>query len=364
MCPGAFWRANLCNWASGVTGLRRLLEIAVLGLNASSGRLHWDDTTYCVPAGALQEASDGPTLKTSFTGASGDVGSIVFEMCHEPSATDVRFVERVVEAIEASLDQEAESDASSEIAGRLFESEQRLAETLLQLEASNAQLENFAYIAAHELLHPLRAVTAFADLLPDLVRAGSSEALDASLARIREGTTEMQHQVTALLDLSSVSSDIRSGELIDPSESVRAALDGLTDMYDKVDSDVQVGELPIVRAQTVPLQSIFHNLLVNAFRYRDPDRDLQVHIEGTELDTETIIDVRDNGMGIAGPDLERIFGIFERAAADQSGAGIGLALVQRIMQNAGGAITVTSERGQGSRFRLHFPRVSTSEPVS
>jgi signal transduction histidine kinase len=302
---------------------------------------------------------DPPAVTVPCVSPDGSTGTIALGPCLRPN--DLAGVaSNTAQAIERWLDRAAEADASDDVAHRLFLSEQRLAETLIELEASNHQLENFAYIASHELLHPLRAVTAFADLLPDLVRAGNESALDGAIGRIREGTQAMQQQVTALLELASPISETGPGELFDPGEAARLAVDALDDMLCNHGANVVLAELPIVRAHPIPLQSVFHNMVLNAVRYRDPERPLRVSIDGATNQFETVITITDNGIGIDADDHDRVFGIFERAALDRSGSGIGLALARRIMQGVGGSISLESTPGVGSSFSLHFPPVESA----
>lgn len=347
--PSAAWNGV----ADAVVDLLRLCAEAV---GATWATVEIEGHVLAWPAAT---STGEPAITVPCTSPDGATGALAIGSC--PSEHRLAGIaSNTAQAIERWLDRAAESDASDDVAHRLFLSEQRLAETLIELEASNHQLENFAYIASHELLHPLRAVTAFADLLPDLVDAGNEAGLDAAVARIREGTQSMQQQVTALLELASPSPETGQGELFDPREAARSAVDALDGMLAEHGSEVIIEPLPIVRAHPIPLQSVFHNMVLNAVRYREPERPLRVVINGRSDQFETVITVTDNGIGINADDHDRVFGIFERAALDRSGSGIGLALARRIMQGVGGSISLESTPGVGSAFSLHFPPVGAA----
>lgn len=335
-----------------------LLRLAAQAAGAAWSSIELDTHTLAWPA--VPEEEEIASIEVPCTSPDGAAGTVRIGLC-ERTEQLAAVASNTAESIERWLDRAAETAASHDVARRLFVSEQRLAETLIELEASNQQLENFAYIASHELLHPLRAVTAFADLLPDLVGAGNEAALDSAVARIREGTESMQQQVTALLELASPISDAGPGELFDPGEAARAAVDALDDVLREHGAEVEVGDLPIVRAHAIPLQSVFHNMVLNAVRYREPTRPLRVRIGGTTNELESVISITDNGIGIDAADQDRVFGIFERAALDRSGSGIGLALARRIMHRAEGSISLESTPGVGSSFSLHFPTIASAD---
>lgn len=345
----------LAAWDGVADAVVDLLRLGAQAAGAAWSSVELDGHTLAWPTPTEEAAA----IEVPCTSPDGQAGIVAIGPCDQ-SERLVAIASNTAEAIERWLDRAAESAASHDVARRLFVSEQRLAETLLELEASNQQLENFAYIASHELLHPLRAVTAFSDLLPDLIGSGNEAALNAAVARIREGTESMQDQVTALLELASPISDAGPGELFDPGEAARAAVDALDDVLREHGAEVEVAELPVVRAHAIPLQSVFHNMVLNAVRYREPSRPLRVRIDGVANELESVISITDNGIGIDAADQDRVFGIFERAALDRSGSGIGLALARRIMHRVEGSISLESTLGVGSSFSLHFPAIATA----
>lgn len=333
-----------------IEGLGRATDSGFVQLRMGDEAITWthpDDTT--------DRQSDIETAL--FCGPNGESGEITIGNPRKSgeTITSREVLEIAAMVVEHVSDRQAEQMASNDVASQLYRSEERLAETLIRLEESNRQLEQFAYIAAHELLHPLRAVTAFSDLLPDLIAADKPEAVDSCLLSIREGTRSMQKQLTELLKLSSVSTDTAELEVIDMHLCANKAIDALANQLTAIGARVTLGTLPAVRGQAVQMQSIFHNLVANSIRYRAHRRPLEISISGHDTEQESVVLVADNGIGIADSDAERVFGVFERASTNDEGFGIGLALSRRIMEHFGGTITVESSVELGSTFALRFP---------
>lgn len=340
-----------------IAGVGRATGSASVQLRIGADTITWTRDADDSIANALVTDTARAT-NASFTGPNGEQGDISIvdpeRVGHATAKTEILDLAAFV--IEHVFDRNAEHVAADDVAHQLFLSEQRLAEALIRLEESNRQLEQFAYIAAHELMHPLRAVTAFSDLLPDLITADKRDAVASCVLSIREGTRSMQRQLTELLKLSSVSTDAAELEPIDVQLCANKAIDGLRDQLEAVSAQVTVHALPSVAGQSVQLQSIFHNLIANSIRYRDSDRTLEIEISGQETGGELLVAVEDNGVGIAEADAERVFGVFERASTNDEGFGIGLALSRRIMEHFGGTISVDSTHRLGSRLVLRFPK--------
>ena len=275
--------------------------------------------------------------------------ALYFTEAHEISATEVATASSIVDAIEADLDRAVEDDFLREAAAKLFESEAIAA-------AANRDLEQFAYLASHELVAPLRAVAAFTDLLPPLLERNDRDA-SAHISRcadeIRRGTQQMQEQVNALLELSTISQSTTETTIVELADIVDAAMDTLAEPIATAEATINVAFEPqaAVFGSFVHLQSVFRNIIENAVRYRHPDRPLHIHIGATPAtDSMTTISFTDNGIGVDESDRARIFGLFERAAPTVDGSGIGLALSQRIVRRLGGDIGVEPTDEGGSRF--------------
>lgn len=233
---------------------------------------------------------------------------------------------------------------------KLAEEEARHAAELLA--RSNADLQQFAYGASHDLREPLRTITSFAQILDR--RHG--QALDSQghqyLRLIISGAQRMGELIDALLNYSSV---VNLEEIVhEPvplTEVVNAALMNLQTTIEETNAAISCSELPTVPGDQVQLSQLFQNLLANALKYRAPDRPPEIHISARQVDGVWRIAVRDNGIGIDPWHFEGIFGVFKRLhGRDVPGAGLGLAICQRIVQNHGGSIWVESGGGDGSTF--------------
>ncbi len=266
--------------------------------------------------------------------------------------------------IENILDRRVERDAIEELGASLRTNQITLESARHELSRSNRELEQFAYIASHELLAPVRTVSLYAQILAE---ASGDVDLGADVVRscadeISNGLARVSSQVQSLLQLSRLSSDSSIEEVVDLDEVVAAAVHTMAHTFEDVDASVEVGPLPTVAGRAVLLQSVVGNLLSNAVRYRHPDRRLEIKVCATVHDGVASIAFNDNGVGIAAADQERVFELFERAGDHADGSGIGLALSRRILNSVGGSISVESDPSTtGSTFVVEIP-TRTDQP--
>lgn len=252
------------------------------------------------------------------------------------------------------LASEAESARS---AAERKRAERELAETVEQLAASNRDLEEYAYAAAHDLRTPLRAIGGYSELIE---REVDSDEVD--LTRIRgwaeqivAGYDRMGRTMDNLLEharLSRVGTDKTEFTHVDTKAIAASAAVDLSTRLEELHGEVHIGDLPTAWADPVQLARVFQNLLENSIRFHHPDRPLRVQIDGAIIDGVVTLTVRDNGVGISSTDKSRIFEAFRKATDDSSGIGLGLALVKRIVEDHGGDIRVESEDGEGTLFEF------------
>ena len=243
--------------------------------------------------------------------------------------------------------------------------ERELAATNGQLEASNRDLEQYAYAAAHDLRTPLRAIGGYSELI-----GREAEKDDADLGQIRSwtenivaGYDRMGRIMDNLLNharLSMLGVDGAELALVDTKAIAETVVADLRSELIAADGEVFIDDLPEVLADPVELSRAFQNLLENAIRFRDPVRPLVVTIDGSYENDLAKIQVSDNGVGISVVDKARIFESFAKADGS-SGVGLGLSLVKRIVENHGGEIAAESEVDAGSVFELTFPGVVAQE---
>lgn len=263
--------------------------------------------------------------------------------------------------IEDRLDRLAEHRRIDQMAQLLRSNQERLHATEAQLRVANGELEQFAYIAAHELVAPLRAVAVYAEVLEELTKSANDDIAETSKAcarEIRDGVALMNQQVKYLLELSQGASDATDIEPIDLTDVVQRTVDTLAPALEEAAAVVNIGELAVVHGRQIPLQSVFANLLSNAVRYRHPHRPLVLDIRSEAVDDHVIVTVSDSGVGVAESDRQRIFQLFERASTDPAGSGIGLALSRRIIESFGGEIGVHPASDAGASFWIRLPRLS------
>lgn len=235
----------------------------------------------------------------------------------------------------------------------------KMLKTARELEISNQELEQYAYVVSHDLQEPLRMITGFCELLKEecdsKLDANSQEYIDF----ICDGAKRMNQLIRSLLSYSQVSRKkikIQSCNLTTVFSNVKQNLNskiietGATFLVPK--------KLPHVQANEVFVTQIFQNLIENALKYRHPHRSPEVIIDHEIRDDSVVIFVKDNGKGIAPKNHARIFKLFQRgsAAGAEDGLGIGLALAKKLTESLEGKIELESDGQSGSVFKVCLPR--------
>lgn len=231
-----------------------------------------------------------------------------------------------------------------------------LEELTTQLEASNAELDQFAYAASHDLQEPLRAISAFADRLADQFGASLDEEAKTYLDFILNGSRRMKQLIEDLLGFARA----RSMPLNTEDTDLGGILAGLEiDFAERIASkkiELVYGELPVVRGDRVALEQILRNLVGNAIKF-SRDAHGQVEVRSERRENAWLISVTDNGIGIDEKHFGSIFEPFRRLQSRETypGTGLGLALVKRLLTRAGGEISVQSEAESGTHFQFTWP---------
>ena len=250
--------------------------------------------------------------------------------------------------------------------------EARLEQTLLELARSNEELEQFAYVASHDLQEPLRKVRTFGDRLAK--RAG--DGLDARsldyLARMQGAAERMQNLINALLTYSRVSSKARPFTPVKLDEVMAGVLSDLETRIERSGATVTVGPLPELDADAMQLRQLMQNLVGNALKFTHPDRPAEVTIQaepepkGFDGAGGWCIRVQDNGIGFDADSTSRIFEPFQRlhARSRYEGTGIGLAICSKIVQRHGGTLTATGKPDQGACFEIRLPHQPSTGAIA
>jgi PAS domain S-box-containing protein len=229
----------------------------------------------------------------------------------------------------------------------------RMAEDLRR---SNAELEQFAYIASHDLQEPLRTVAGMVQLLQRRYQNRLDERADEYIHYAVEASERMQKLINDLLDYSRVDRQGRPFQSISLDETLVSALGNLRAALADSQAHLTHDPLPVVRADPVQMVQVWQNLVGNAIKFR-AERPLEIHI-GVERDAGSWrFAVRDNGIGIDPQYFERVFLVFQRlhTRSKYAGTGIGLALCKKIIERHGGKIWIESQPGQGSTFYFTLP---------
>lgn len=225
-----------------------------------------------------------------------------------------------------------------------------------KLARSNKELEQFAYVASHDLKEPLRIVSSFSGLLSKRYATGLDQDARDFIHYIDEGANRATELVNALFNYSKVTYSSKEFAPVDCTMALRKAMFNMKMTLDERKASVGLGELPAVRGDEFQLIQLFQNLLSNALKFNSSPAP-EIRVSSEKLNDEWVIKFADNGIGIPPEHFERVFMIFQRlhTVDKYPGAGIGLALCKKIAENHGGRIWVESRAGEGSAFFIAFP---------
>ena len=239
----------------------------------------------------------------------------------------------------------------------------QLDEQTRELQRSNAELEQFAYVASHDLQEPLRKVASFCQLLEKRYKGKLDERGDQYIEFAVDGAKRMQQLINDLLAFSRVGRLTAEQEPIEIESALRQALTGLSTAIEESDAEIVVRRpLPRVRGEASLLAGVFQNLVGNALKFRGEQRP-RIVVEAERRGAEWLFTVTDNGIGIEPDYAERIFMIFQRLHPKDlyAGTGIGLAMCRKIVEYHGGRIWLDTESREGATFRFTLPALPEDE---
>ena len=244
------------------------------------------------------------------------------------------------------------------------EQELALQQTAAELARSNADLQQFAYIASHDLQEPLRMVSSYTQLLARRYVGRLDDDADEFIHYAVDGAKRMQALINALLVYARVGSRPMEPQPVDTNAIVDEVLVDLCTVIAESNAHIMHDDLPSVAADTVLLHQVFQNLIGNALKFRGAQPPV-VHISAQRLGGEYAFAIRDHGIGIEPQYLERIFTIFQRLHSEQeyAGTGIGLAVCRKVIERLGGRIWAESQPGEGTTFRFTLPATPQSWPT-
>lgn len=316
---------------------------------------------------ATGKKRDGSTYSQEVSLTALEDGGLI---CIVRDITERKQAEEKIQQLNESLERKvrertAQLSASNtqlqkEIAERK-DAERQLQELAENLKRSNQELEQFAYVASHDLQEPLRAVTSYTQLLSQRYQGNLDAKADKWVAYIVDGATRMQQLIIDLLAYSRVGTKGKEFKLTDGKAVVRQTLANLQVAIAEKGAAVTHDPLPAIMADAGQLVQLLQNLVGNAIKFCGSDVP-HVHISAVQKDADWVFAVRDNGIGISPEYAERIFLIFQRlhSRREYAGTGIGLAICKRIVERHGGRIWVESQLGEGATFYFTIPAIGQS----
>ncbi|QMW01569.1 sensor histidine kinase [Spirosoma foliorum] len=286
-------------------------------------------------------------------------------------ATGVEITQQIADQQALRQSEERFRDLSIDLDRQVQERTRQLEESIQDLKRSNQNLQQFAYIASHDLQEPLRKIQQFGDLLRNQYSDALGEGL-TYIERMQVAASRMSTLIRDLLSYSRISTQRDTSRTISLTTIVAEAVLNLELRIQETNASIQVSNLPMVEGDSSQLEHLFQNLLSNALKFHKPGTIPQIQIKSSWVDASHLpktskpnrgaiayhrIDIVDNGIGFDEKYLDRIFQVFQRlhGKGEYVGTGIGLAICEKVVANHGGVITATSQLGQGSIFSIYLP---------
>ena len=283
---------------------------------------------------------------------SGALGDVMAVECIKQGATDYVLKDgltRLPEAVRRALREKHERWLRHEM-------EEDLARKVDELARSNGDLEQFAYVASHDLQEPLRMVRAYTQLLGEKYKGRLDEDADKFIGYASEGALRMQVLIQDLLAFSRVGRKETAYTSVDCNAVMEEVRQTLTSAIEESGAVVTSASLPSVWADHTQMAQVFQNLVGNGIKFRGKEPPV-VSVQAEKADQYWLFNVSDNGIGIAPEYADNVFVVFQRlhARTEYPGNGIGLAICKKIVERYGGKIWVESRPGSGCSFKFTMP---------
>jgi light-regulated signal transduction histidine kinase (bacteriophytochrome) len=233
-----------------------------------------------------------------------------------------------------------------------------LQETLQKLKRSNAELEQFAYVASHDLQEPLRMITSFLQLLKLRYESQLDSDANEFIHFAIDGATRMQEMINDLLTYSRIGRKSGDFKEVNLNNILQQIIFEYKLLIQEKNAVISYGKLPVIHADYTQMIQLFQNLISNSIKYNDQPCPT-IHISAKKQNNDWIFKIADNGIGIDPKQGDWIFKVFQRLHSpdEYEGTGIGLAIVKRIVERHGGRIWYESQPGEGSNFYFNIPEV-------
>jgi chemotaxis family two-component system sensor kinase Cph1 len=235
----------------------------------------------------------------------------------------------------------------------------RVKNTELALISSNNRLEEFAYMASHDLKAPLRHIMSFVDLLSEKLEGSKDAEISDYTKRITKATRRMHDMINAILDLSRLSNQFTGLDYFDLEDASNEVITYLKPEILASNPEIIISSSGSLRGDIGLIKIVLQNLLQNAIKYRKKEKLLKIEITSRENQDHWEVSVQDNGIGFENSESETVFRMFGRLVPESEfqGTGIGLAICKKIIELHEGTIGATSNTGVGSRFFFTLPKV-------
>jgi PAS domain S-box-containing protein len=285
--------------------------------------------------------------------------------CNEPMPVSVSFnpmqedeVPGICMVVSDLTEHVRQNELLQERATELEKAKERLERFNRQLEGLNGELQDFAFVASHDLNEPLRKIQTFGNMVTKKLANFKDENSKDYLKRMQTAAARMQTLLNSLLSYSRVTTKAEPMKKTDLRRSVKEALSNLEIVRGEKNAVVGIGDLPTVKADPVQMTQLFQNLIDNALKFHRDGESPRVKIYAKEVGDAFEIYVEDNGIGFEEKYLDKIFLPFQRLqgrSSNYEGVGMGLAICKKIVERHGGRINARSELGKGSTFVVTLP---------
>ncbi|MBO9204337.1 MULTISPECIES: PAS domain S-box protein [Niastella] len=346
---------TIMNWNKGAEKIKGYKEVEIIGKNFQEFYLP-EDREKGLPMQLLHRArSTGKALHEGWRKRkNGTVfwGSIVLTAIHNDEGVIIGFTKVTRDLTERKL------------------AEDQMTEYMSQLEFQNKELEQFVYAASHDLKEPLRKLNLYMNFIADQPSNQLDEKSRDYLNRSLKAAERMKALIEDLLVYSRSTVKAEDYEAVDLNAIVEEIVQSHKEEISEEKGRVIAEKLPVVQGVPFQLKQLFFNLINNSFKYKHPDRNVEIHItselmKGNKIPAPGVekhkhyylISVTDNGIGFEPEYADRIFEIFQRLnnSVNTKGSGIGLAICKKIVQNYKGGITATGDPGKGACFSIFLP---------
>ena len=249
-------------------------------------------------------------------------------------------------------------DEQNLLKGRLEQKQVELEKALLTLERKNQELEQFAYVASHDLQEPLRMVSSFMEKIDQKYADVLDEKGKTYLHFAVDGSKRMRKMIIDLLEYSRFQRSIQEAEWINLNEILKVEVETFQEEIESINATLIVDQMPSILAPKSAIIRLFQNLISNSIKYRKPEVPLLIEITVEEKENEYIFSVKDNGIGIDEKYQSKVFTIFQRLHREDeiSGSGLGLAVCKKVVTDLGGNIWFESNSVDGTNFLFNLPK--------